>query len=198
MEEVTSLLAIEKKAKRTAWITGFFLPSLYVLASGYQIGHAGLGGIVMLVVFYIPLIPISAIALRFMLTPIYRTMLDKNAKPLLRKAMVGILAVLAVAFSCLLIKTIFFPYDAVNEAIKEIPHMQAYFNENKEELERQRLQSDGGDKHFSVMYPFGSGLHITFNFAAQGSESTGYKGPACYTYTLDDYWYIEIYLMPAY
>lgn len=197
MAEAERDSVVDKKAKLAAWFTGGALAVLYTIASGNIIGRAGLGGIVMLALFYVPLIPLSAVLSRLILTPVYRIILDKTAKPSLRKVMAGILALLAAAFCFLMIKTVFFSYSAVNDAVRDIPQIESYFAQHRDELEAKRQQAENGDSSFSEVYSSEGRVLITFNYDTVGGKTTGYKDATRYIYILDDYWYIEIYLMEA-
>jgi len=179
---------IAKKAKVIAWITAIIVPTLYIVAYISQIN--GMGAFVM-VIINILFSPVAVILLRFVTAPIYQVILNKNSKPIMRKAMICTVIILVAAFSYLLCETAVFPMASVRSAVKEIPEMQTYFTEHKNELEIQRLQSDNIEQ-FGVLYHSSNNVLMWFCYNETGSESTGYKERNCYTYMLDEHWYIYI------
>ena len=188
---------IAEKAKTLAWLTAVTVPVLWITAWLGTMGHAGLGGIVLLMVF-IPVSLIALVLLRTIMFPVYKIILDKSSNSILRIALIAILAIFGLAFCWHFYSIGIAPHKSVRETVKEIPKMELYFSQNKADFEAQRLETDNPE-YFYIPYPEKYEMHFSvgFYYRASGSESTGYKNSFLYTYALDDFWYIEIYKEPA-
>jgi len=182
-----------KKVKSMAWITAVVLPVLYMSTFMYQFG--GMGDLIALI-FYIPLFIIAITILRIITAPLYRVILNKSSRSVIRKVALGVLLVIVAAFLCMTYAVNILPREEVREAVKEIPAMKTYFDEHKDEFEEQRLQADDKER-FSVLYDRRSNSHLTMLFRYDEvyyPASTGYSGQYYYAYKLNDYWFIEISL----
>ena len=182
-----------KKAKSMAWITAVVLPVLYMSTFMYQFG--GMGDLIALI-FYIPLFIIAITILRLITAPLYRVILNKSSRSVIRKVALGVLLVIVAAFLCMTYAINILPREEVREAVKEIPVMKTYFDEHKDEFEEQRLQADNKER-FSVLYDRRSNSHLTMLFRYDEvyyPTSTGYSGQYYYAYKLNEYWFIEISL----
>lgn len=185
------------KVRRLTWLTAALLPGLYLLSVISTVGYGGLGGIILLAVL-IPLLIVAMFIIRLVLKPYFKAVLSKKTNHVLRSILVGIGTILFAGFVLLLLNNAFGPNRSVKNAVAEIPEIEAYFFRHKDEFEKKRVDDEDSDYCY-ISYPYKSEAFpiIGFVYDDKGVANTGYHGKYLYTYKLDDYWYIEIFLPNA-
>lgn len=118
MGKIQTESEITKRAKILAWLTAFAMPALYIWASLGKLFHAGLGGLAILVILYIPLSVFAMILLRLIAFAFYKAVLNKNSNSTLRKRLILVSMIFIVVFICLLCITAFLPFSSVRDADK--------------------------------------------------------------------------------
>lgn len=175
-------LMLTRKIKLFAWLTSIALPTLFLWSVMGQIGYAGLGGIVMLIVL-VPILIISIFPLRLITGQFYRVILNKQANQVLRVIVLCIGFVATVGLLYLLWQNAFAPYGSVKALVNDIPEMEAYFVSNKNEFDKKL--SDGARENefyydstiFYVKYPSKSNGHLLAGFCydEKSTIKTGYQ-----------------------
>lgn len=197
--QLTRWIAAQERNRKWnlwAWGIGSVGSVIYILTMLGKLIYAGLGGLSVLILLLILLVP-AILLLRAVLSPLLRAAFTKQVHVIARVVAIAVLSAGVIGYGYVIYKNLG-PYDSVVSAVRQVPQMEEYFWENRDELETSRQQSASANEFFAS-YPRESRtfLSIGFYYTSTPLPKTGYVHTYEYAKMLEDGWYIIIYLHPA-